>query len=95
MSGIKKFYQNEKYTMVDASLKKIDDPRWDKISEFLSQKEHETSFRKLTDILGQAAEMSPKGKNVTFDDVIASIKEFQHKLNVSDAEMEKFINSLK
>lgn len=93
--GIKKFYENSKRGMIDESVKNINDPRWDKIAEFLAQKEHQTSFRKLTDILGTAAEEAKIGKNIGFDDIINAIKTNQNSLYATDAEMQKLLNSLK
>lgn len=93
--GIKKFYENSKRGMIDDSVKNINDPRWDKIAEFLAQKEHQTSFRKLTDILGTAAEEAKIGKNIGFDDIINAIKTNQNSLYATDAEMTKLLDSLK
>ena len=93
--GIQKFYQNSKRTMVDDTMKDINNPKWDKIANFLSKEERQTSFRKLTDILGTAAESSEVGKNVTFDDVIKAIKTNQNTLYATDAEMQAFLNSVK
>ena len=93
--GIKKFYENSKRGMIDESVKNINDPRWDRIAEFLAQKEHQTSFRKLTDILGTAAEETKIGKNIGFDDIINAIKTNQNSLYATDAEMQKLLNSLK
>ena len=93
--GIQKFYQNSERTMVDDAMKDINNPKWDKIADFLSKDERQTSFRKLTDILGTAAESSEVGKNVTFDDVIRAIKTNQNPLYATDAEMQAFLNSVK
>ena len=93
--GIQKFYQNSERTMVDDAMKDINNPKWDKIADFLSKDERQTSFRKLTDILGTAAESSEVGKNVTFDDVIRAIKTNQNTLYATDAEMQAFLNSVK
>ena len=93
--GIQKFYQNSERTMVDDAMKDINNPKWDKIADFLSKDERQTSFRKLTDILGTAAESSEVGKNVTFDDVIRAIKTNQNTLYATDTEMQAFLNSVK
>ncbi len=93
--GIQKFYQNSERTMVDDAMKDINNPEWDKIADFLSKDERQTSFRKLTDILGTAAESSEVGKNVTFDDVIRAIKTNQDTLYATDTEMQAFLNSVK
>ena len=93
--GIQKFYQNSERTMVDDAMKDINNPKWDKIADFLSKDERQTSFRKLRDILGTAAESSEVGKNVTFDDVIRAIKTNQNTLYATDAEMQAFLNSVK
>ena len=93
--GIQKFYQNSERTMVDDAMKDINNPKWDKIADFLSKDERQTSFRKLTDILGTAAESSEVGKNVTFDDVIRAIKTNQDTLYATDTEMQAFLNSVK
>ena len=95
LSGIEKFYNNSKRAMVDESLKDIKNPKWEKIADFLAQKEHQTSFRKLTSILGEAAEISPKGKDVTFEHIIQAIQDNQHNLHISDAELQKFLNTIK
>lgn len=93
--GIKIFYDNSQRTMVDSSLKNINDPRWEKIADFLSQQEHQTSFRKLTDILGSAAENAPNGRNVGFEDIVKAIVDNKNSLNATDAEILAFLNSLK
>ncbi len=92
---VSKFYNSSERDMIDAALKDNKDARWDKIAEFLSDKKHSTSFRKLTDILGSAAESTPVGKNVTFEEIANAIKEHQQNLNASDAEIQALINSLK
>lgn len=93
--GIQKFYQNSERTMIDDAMKDINNPKWDKIADFLSKEERQTSFRKLTNILGTAAESSKIGQNVTFDDVIKAIKTNQNTLYATDAEMQAFLNSVK
>ena len=93
--GISKFYQNPKRTMVDDAMKDINNPKWDKIAEFLSNEKRQTSFRKLTDILGSAAESSQVGKNVTFEDVIKAIQTNKDSLYATDAEIQAFLNSVK
>lgn len=92
--SVSKFYQNPQRTMVDDTVKNINDPRWDKIAEFLSNKHHETSFRKLTNILGTAGEDAKIGQKVTFDDIIRAIKSHQQNLNATDAEIQTLVNSL-
>ena len=81
--------------MIDEALKNNKDSRWDKIADFLSDKNHATSFRKLNDILGSAAESTEVGKNVNFENIINAIKENQHNLNATDTEIKTFIDSLK
>lgn len=95
LEGINKFYNNSEREMIDAALKDKNDIRWDKIAEFLSDHKRQTSFRKLTDILGCAAETTQVGKTVSFNDVIAAIKENQHNLNATDVEMKAFLDSIK
>ncbi|MBR1775457.1 ATP-binding protein [bacterium] len=95
LEGIKKFYNSSDRGMIDDAVKNINDARWDKIVTFLADKERATSFRKLNDILGSAAESTAVGKNVTFEDIINAIKQNQQNLNVSDAEMAVFLNSIK
>ena len=92
--SVSKFYQNPQRTMVDDTVKNINDPRWDKIAEFLSNKHHETSLRKLTNILGTAGEDAKIGQTVTFDDIIRAIQSHQQHLNATDAEIQTLVNSL-
>ncbi len=93
--GAKIFYNNPKHTMVDDALKNVDDPRWEKIADFLSKEERQTSFRKLTDILGSAAENAKIGKKVDFDDVVKAIVDNQNSLYATDAEIQAFLKSIK
>ncbi len=95
LESVNKFYNNPNRDMIDSSLKNIKDSRWNKIANFLSDKKHATSFRKLNDILGSAAESTEVGKNVTFEEIINAIKDNQHNLNVTDIEMKAFLDSLK
>ena len=95
LEGISKFYNSSDREMVDKALKNIKDPRWDKIATFLSDKKHSTSFRKLNDIFGSAAESTKKGENVTFAEIVNAIKEHQQNLNATDAEIQALINSIK
>ncbi len=89
------FYKRPERGMVDEALKDINNPILDKIAEFLSQKEHQTSFRKLENgICKRAGRKTEIGKNVTYDDLIESIKYNQHNLNISDSEMAKFLTSV-
>ena len=95
LEGIRKFYNNPERGMIDEALKDIKDARWIKIAEFLSDIKHSTSFRKLNDILGSAAESTKKGENVTFTEIVNAIKENQHNLNATDEEILALINSIK
>ena len=95
IESVGKFYNNPERGMIDEALKNKNDQRWDKIAEFLSDKKHATSFRKLTDILGTAAESTEIGKNVTFEEIINAIKVNKSNLNATDAEMQAFIDSMK
>ena len=95
LESVGKFYNNPERGMIDEALKNKNDQRWDKIAEFLSDKKHATSFRKLTDILGTAAESTEIGKNVTFEEIINAIKVNKSNLNATDAEMQAFIDSMK
>ena len=96
--AINNYYKNPARTRVDASLKDFDDKKLDKIAAFLAEPKHETSFRKLVKgILQPTAtqkEVTADAK-VTIEDIIETIKKNKHNLNVSDAEMEAFINSIK
>ncbi|MBR6127331.1 AAA family ATPase [bacterium] len=92
---IGKFYNDSAKGMIDETLKNNKDSRWDKIAEFLSDPIHSTSFRKLTDIFGIAAESTKVGKNVTFEEIANAIKENKHNLNATDSEIEILLNSLK
>lgn len=93
--SVKIFYNNPKHTMIDDALKNIDDSRWEKIADFLSKEERQTSFRKLTDILGSAAENTKTGKKVDFDDVVKAIADSQNSLYATDAEIKAFLKSIK
>ena len=95
LESIGKFYNSSERGMIDEALKDNKNIKWDKIADFLSDKKHGTSFRKLTDILGSAAEGTKVGENVTFEEIINAIKEHQHNLNASDAEIKALIDSLK
>ena len=95
LESIGKFYNRSDRDFIEESLKDVKDPRWIKIAEFLSDKTHSTSFRKLNDILSSAAESTKVGKNVSFEEIINAIKDNQYNLNATDTEMSAFINSLK
>ena len=96
--AITNYYKNPARPRVDAALKDFDNTQLDKIAEFLSKPEHETSFRKLVKgILEPTAsqkEVTPDAK-VSIEDIIETIKRNKHNLNVSDTEMQTFINSVK
>ncbi len=96
--AITNYYKNPKRPRVDEALKDINNDKLDKIAEFLAKKEHETSFRKLVKGLLQptatAKEVSADAK-VTVEDLINTIKNNKENLNITDAEMQAFLNSLK
>ena len=74
----------------------INNSTLDKIAEFLSKKEHQTSFRKLEEgILKQAARKSKIGENITYQDIINTISDNKENLNITDAELEAFLKSVK
>ncbi len=93
--GIKKFYENPSRGMIASDVRDFNNPKWDKIAEFLSNHERGTSFRKLTDILGTAAENTKIGKEVTFEDIIKAIQVNKENLHATDKEIEALIKSLK
>lgn len=96
--AITNYYKNPGRPRVDAVLKDFDNSKLDKVAEFLSKPEHETSFRKLVKgILEPTAsqkKVTPDAK-VTLEDIIETIKNNKHNLNASDTEMQAFINSVK
>lgn len=96
--AITNYYKKPSRTRVDDALKDFDNKKLDKIAEFLAQPEHETSFRKLVKgILQPTAtqkEVTADAK-VTLEDIIETIKNNKHNLNVSDADMKAFIDSVK
>ena len=96
--AITNYYKKPSRPRVEDALKDFDNNKLDKVAEFLAQPEHETSFRKLVKgILQPTAsqkEVTPDAK-VTLEDIIETIKNNKHNLNVSDAEMQAFINSVK
>ena len=90
------FYKNPERGFIDESLMDINNSTLDKIAEFLSKKEHQTSFRKLEEgILKQAARKSKIGENVTYQDIINTISDNKENLNITDAELEAFLKSVK
>ena len=96
--AITNYYKNPGRPRAEDALKDFDNKKLDKIAEFLAIPKHEASFRKLVKgILQPTAtqkKVTPDAK-VTLDDIIETIKNNKHNLNVSDAEMEAFINSVK
>ena len=93
-TAIKKYYQNENRTMVDSTIKEMSNPKFDKLAEFLADKERGVSFRKLTDILADAAEIAKEGENLKFDDIIQALIDHQNNLNISDIDLNKFIKTI-
>ena len=90
------FYKNSERGLIDETLKDINNPILDKIAEFLSQKEHQTSFRKLEEgIFKQAARKSKIGEKLTYQDIINAIIDNKQNLNITDTELEAFLNSIK
>ena len=90
------FYKNPERGFIDESLMDINNSTLDKIAEFLSKKEHQTSFRKLEEgILKQAARKSKIGENITYQDIINTISDNKENLNITDAELEAFLKSVK
>ena len=94
-TAIKKYYQSENRTMVDSTIKEMSNPKFDKLAEFLADKERGVSFRKLTDILADAAEIAKEGENLKFDDIIQALIDHQNNLNISDIDLNKFIRTIK
>ena len=96
--AITNYYKNPAIKRVDDALKDINNKKLDKIAEFLAKREHGTSFRKLVKGLLQPTarnkEITPDVK-VTIDDLIDTIKNNKENLNVTDAEMQAFLNSIK
>lgn len=96
--AITNYYKNPAIKRVDDALKDINNKKLDKIAEFLAKREHGTSFRKLVKGLLQPTarnkEITPDVK-VTIDDLINTIKNNKENLNVTDAEMQAFLNSVK
>ena len=96
--AITNYYKNPAIKRVDDALKDINNKKLDKIAEFLAKREHGTSFRKLVKGLLQPTarnkEITPDVK-VTIDDLINTIKNNKENLNVTDAEMQAFLNSIK
>lgn len=96
--AITNYYKNPAIKRVDDALKDINNKKLDKIAEFLAKREHGTSFRKLVKGLLQPTarnkEITPDVK-VTIDDLIDTIKNNKENLNVTDAEMQAFLDSIK
>lgn len=96
--AITNYYKNPAIKRVDDALKDINNKKLDKIAEFLAKREHGTSFRKLVKGLLQPTarnkEITPDVK-VTIDDLIDTIKNNKENLNITDAEMQAFLNSIK
>ena len=72
----------------------LNDGKWEKIIDLLAKPERETSFRKLNSVLGEAAEI-PKEGELQFKDIIQAIVDSKNSLNISDAELQAFLNSVK
>lgn len=67
-----------------------------KIAEFLSRKEHNTSFRTLDSIYdATAAAIKGQDKKVEIIDILNTIKNKQHEMNFTDAEFAKLLSDLK
>ena len=93
-SAIEKYYANSERTLISSEVKDINNPKWEKIIDLLAKPERETSFRKLNSVLGEAAEI-PKDGELQFKDIIQAITDSKNSLNISDAEMQAFLNSIK
>lgn len=93
-SAIEKYYANTERTMISSEIKDINNPKWEKIIDLLAKPERETSFRKLNSVLGEAAEI-PKEGELQFKDIIQAIVDSKNSLNISDAELQAFLNSVK
>lgn len=96
--AITNYYKSSKRTDVENSLRDINNEKLDKIAEFLADRKRGTSFRKLINgILRPAASNKEYSADaiMTMDDLINSIKNNKNNLNISDAEMQKFLDSLK
>lgn len=92
--AITNYYKNPELSKVDDSLKDIDSEKLDKITELLAKR---VSFRTLVKGILQPA---ARGKKVTpdvkisIDDLIETIKNKKDTLNIPDAELKKFLNSV-
>ena len=96
--AITNYYKSSKRPDVENALKDINNEKLDKIAEFLADRKRGTSFRKLINgILRPAASNKEYSADaiMTMDDLINSIKNNKNNLNISDAEMQKFLDSLK
>ena len=96
--AITNYYKSSKRPDVENALKDINNDKLDKIAEFLADRKRGTSFRKLINgILRPAASNKEYSADaiMTMDDLINSIKNNKNNLNISDAEMQKFLDSLK
>ena len=75
---------------------KTDSAELKAIAEFLSKKEHNTSFRTL-DAIYDATAASIKGQDRKVDviDIVNTIRNKQHEMNFTDAEFAKLLSDLK
>ena len=93
VNTVKYHYKNS--SMVSDKLKSGSD-ELNKIAEFLSRPEHNTSFRTLDSIYdATAASISGTEKYVEIADILKTIKGKQHEMNFTDADFAKLLSDLK
>lgn len=96
--AITNYYKSSKRPDVENALKDINNEKLDKIAEFLADRKHGTSFRKLINgILRPGATNKEYSADaiMTMDDLIHSIINNKNNLNITDSELQKFLDSLK
>ena len=93
INSVKVHYKDS--SLVSDKLK-TDSAELKAIAEFLSKKEHNTSFRTL-DAIYDATAASIKGQDRKVDviDIVNTIRNKQHEMNFTDAEFAKLLSDLK
>ncbi len=93
INTVKYHYKNS--SMVSDKIKSGSE-ELNKIAEFLSRPEHNTSFRTLDSIYdATAASISGTEKYVEIADILKTIKGKQHEMNFTDADFAKLLSDLK
>lgn len=93
VNTVKYHYKNS--SMVSDKIKSGSE-ELNKIAEFLSRPEHNTSFRTLDSIYdATAASISGTEKYVEIADILKTIKGKQHEMNFTDADFAKLLSDLK